>query len=182
MFLGVYWRRRRETAETAARRIARWLETLGASSDRLASWYPTTSTKRHARKRALADAAAIAKHFRVNRTDFGNQPIPELGYSLSLWNGKDAGLSIHIACDTPRVPNAVALSVEPVEPADSSALSDAAWRRLLKRAIAIFEADDGVVISDELERRIGDDGLWRLAWLSYRRRRGTGIKEYPTRR
>jgi hypothetical protein len=183
MFLGVYWKRRRETRQQAARRVARWLETLGLSSDKLGSWYPTTWTKRRTPKRALAtDAEAIAKQFRVNRTDFGDQPIPELGYSLSLWNGRNTGLSIHIACDVPRVPNAVALSVDPVKPGHSSLLSDAAWRKLLRRAITIFDADEGVVISDKLERRIGDVGLWRVAWLSYRRRRGTGIKDYPTRR
>ena len=183
MFLGVYWKRRRETRQEAAQRVARWLEALGASSDDLASWFLTVSTKRAAGKRPLAlDAEGIAKRLHVNRTDFGNQPIPELGYSLSIWNGRDAGLYVHIACDTPHVSNVATLDVDPVMPGGSKLLSDAAWRKLLQRTITIFEADDGVVISDKMEQRVGDEGLWRLAWLSYRRRRGTGIREYPTRR
>jgi hypothetical protein len=183
MFLGVYWKRRQETRERAARRVARWLEALGASSDELASWYLTTWSKKPVRKRALViDADAIAKHLDVNRTDFGNEPIPDLGYSLSIWNGSDAGLLIHIGCYAPRLGNSVALSIDPAGPDGSSAPSDAAWRKLLRRALAIFDADDGVVITDRMEPRIADEGLWRLAWLSYRRRRGAGIKEYPTRR
>jgi hypothetical protein len=181
MFLGVYWKRRRETRRQAARRVARWLQALQASSDQLASWFLTVSTK-HARKRRLViDAEEIARQLRINQTDFGNEPIPELGYSLSIWNAR-AGLTIHVGADTPRVGNAVTLDVDPAKPGRSSALTDAAWRKLLQRAIAIFGADDGVVISDKMEQRIGDEGLWRLAWLSYRRQRGGGIRKYPRRR
>jgi hypothetical protein len=82
----------------------------------------------------------------VNRQDTDGSPIAELGWSLSLWNGDQGGISastrLHCGCTSKRVGNSatVAVSADGPEPISNVAAID-----LLKALVELWDADKGVV-------------------------------------
>jgi hypothetical protein len=72
--------------------ISHVFEALAGVDPLLASW----RNKDRSHKKALANepidptADGLAPLLRVQRTDFGREPIPQLGYSFGAWNGASA--------------------------------------------------------------------------------------------
>jgi hypothetical protein len=177
MYLGSYWARRPESREQAALRLTSFIAELYKASEHFASWFPKGRTRKDALRRVMRiEASEIAMELTVNRKDVGNSPIPELGYSLSIWNGQNADLGVTIGSDSAYVGNSVVLSLEP---GASNILSDEAWHRLVERSIAIFDPDDAVIVSDNMQTRFAI-GRWDAAWLTYQR--AAGIEVHPERR
>jgi hypothetical protein len=177
MFLGTYWAKRPESRDQAALRLTSFIVELCKSSDYFTSWFPKGWTKKEAQRRLLKiEVSEIAMELTVNHKDVGNVPIPELGYSLSIWNGRNADLGSTIGSDSAYVGNSVVLSLDS---GTSNILSHDAWRRILERSIAMFDPDDAVIVSDSMQTQLATDRM-SAAWLTYRR--AAGIEEHPERR
>jgi hypothetical protein len=166
MFAGAYWSQRAETREQAAQRLVSFLGMLSRSSEELAAWYLKGRTKAAALGQPLAsDIEAIAAALKTNRKDVGRDVIPELGYSLGVWNGHHASLSVTIGAHSPYVSNSVVLSEEP----SNSSLPDEVWRGVLRGLIAAFEPDHATVTSSERLAKAGSARPWEVGWITYER-------------
>jgi hypothetical protein len=101
--LGAYWKVRRETTESCAHRLSRFLGVLGAHDPVLASWFKLARSRKAAVQpidRTTAGLEAILLRG-ASRRDSDRQPIPELGYRFSAWNNAAAPAdeaSLSIAC------------------------------------------------------------------------------------
>jgi len=177
MFAGAYWSQRPETREQAAQRIAAFLKMLAECSCELSSWYLKGRTRAGALKQALRlDGEAIAEKLRVNRKDVSREVMPELGFSLGVWNGSDVSLAMTIGATSMYVPNSVVLSAE----SGSGILGDDVWRQVLHGLIRAFDPEHAVVASTEQLARSGSGRPWEVGWLTYER--GGTCVEHPTRR
>jgi len=172
MLLGSYWARRPESRDQAGLRLASFIAELSKSSEQFTSWFSTGWTRKDALRRVLKiEATEIATELTVNRQDFDNAPIPEQGYSLAIWNGRNANLGTTIGSDSAYVTNSVVLSLDTEV---SNILDDDAWRLILERSIVIFDPDDAIIVSDNMQTQLSK-GRSNVAWLIYRRALGMEV-------
>ena len=172
MLVGAYWSVREESREAAAARIADFLAALSAYHEDFAAWYGKGKSKSAtAQSRLALDAPSIAKKLKVNYTDVGRQPIPDLGFSLWVWNDKGAWLSIDIGCWCERVTNSVVLDVS-----KDDGRSPDWYRPILEEMIRVFDPDHAIISSDEIRERLGEKRIWELGWFTYER--GAGIQHH----
>lgn len=165
MFIGAYWSQRRESKESAAERIAAFLEALAGRGDAFASWYSKGRSRAAALKSPICrDAASIARKLKSNLRDFGRQPIPELGYSLNAWNGANASFSATIGGWSKFVGNSVVLSLSAEE-----RLSAKTCRTIMEDAVRVFDPDDAVVNSDKRIAKAGVSHPWEGGMFTYHR-------------
>lgn len=100
MFVAGYWGPRRESAEECADRIARVLREAAKIHPHFSHWYEKGATARVDEGSAVSSAPeVILKHLSPAETDYTSEPMPEVGYSLALWNGRDDDpVSLSINC------------------------------------------------------------------------------------
>jgi hypothetical protein len=148
--LGLYWPARRQRLEDCGQlsyETLHALQTIGYSH-----YYFLGRSRRDALKRQLEITetnvlAALAKG--VNRTDFPpRRPIPELGWSLSLWSGDsdDESYSISVTCGvySKYVGNCVVLTLPPVGRFSISASRDLAMQAY-KELLRIWDPKKAVL-------------------------------------
>ncbi len=178
MFVGSYWSQRKETREQAAERIARFFEAISGRADgSLTNWFLRARKKTTARIPAGRSAVDIAAHLRVNRQDTNGDVIPELGFSLGVWNGAEAGFSATIGAYAPRVNNVAVLSLDEVP----QGMGQAEWGELLRVAIAAFDPDNAVVTSNAHLSRTGAARPWEAGWLTYQRGDRVQVHDFAQR-
>lgn len=85
----VYWGARRETVDDCSHPVASYYQGLGRVSSYLRDWRPTGKSKPIV---DIGNEATVRELLSTgqNRRDIGGDPIPELGYSITLWNGERA--------------------------------------------------------------------------------------------
>lgn len=116
-----YWRARKETLEDCVARVSVFLKQLATAGEEFTGWRERGRSKKDALNRKVIgaeqsdDLKALLEKGR-NRYDIPPRGIiEELGYSLSLWNGRSSeseSLSLRIHCGdySNAVLNAVTLS------------------------------------------------------------------------
>jgi hypothetical protein len=164
LFVGVYWSERPESREVVAVRIANFLAVIARYGDVLAKWFLKARSKRAAFAPIEIEPGSIAAALKVNRRDVGGEVVPELGFSLGLWNGRTASLSLTAGAFSPYVRNSVVLAFEDGEWANRDLL-----RKVLSAAIEAFDPDHGVVTSSEKLARVQVEHAWQAGWLTYAR-------------
>ena len=174
MFVGAYWSQRKETREQVAVRIARFLEAIASKNKSLSTWLLKGRTKAQGRTELPLDPVSIGRALAVNRRDLGGEPIPEVGFNLSIWNGADVSLAATIGSFDSYVRNSVVLSFGD----DKDRLAEADWRSLLGAAITAFDPEHGVVTSSQHLARASAKNAWDAGWFTYER--GEGIREHAT--
>ena len=103
MFLGAYWPERKESREQVAQRLERFLSSIAANSGHLSEWFMKGRSSRAARTPLKLEAASLGAMLKVNRRDVGGDVIPELGFSLGVWNGASASLDATLGISSPHV-------------------------------------------------------------------------------
>lgn len=173
MFVGVSWSEREESREAAAARIADFMAFLGTYGGDFATWYGLGRSRAAAlRNRLDLDARSIAKKLKVSRTDYSRELLPDLGFMYSAWNGNNASFGVTIGCWCKGMSNVVHLEVR-----DDDGGPSAEWYRpILEEMIRVFDPDEGVISSDELQKRAGVSGPWDAGWFTYER--GSGIQQH----
>ena len=153
-YIGAYWGPRAESAEQCGRRLAEQLASLGSLDPSLSQWYRTGRSRAaalgmpvEASQEQLASLLSVG----VQRQDDPARTVmPELGYSLTVWNGQHDGVQVSVRCGataaiTGVASNSVVVQLPP-------GLGDAA--RLYERrvSLAMFRA---VVVA------------WEPAWCTF---------------
>jgi hypothetical protein len=102
LYIGAYWKARKETSGGCADRLARFLTALSACGPVFSAWYKRGKTHRQAKpgeihfedKDCLLDLLEQGR----NRTDVGKQVIEDLGFHIGMWNRRESqnevGLSV----------------------------------------------------------------------------------------
>ena len=164
LLVGAYWSVRQETRDAVAARVARFLTVIAGLDAVLSRWFLKARSRKKAGTPIEPRAEAIAAMLRVNRRDFGGEAMPELGFSLGLWNGRSASMSVIAGAISVGVPNSIVLTFEESEPLDRDLL-----RKVLSAAIESFDPDHGVVTSSETLAGAKAEDPWQRGWLTYAR-------------
>src|ERR1700732_273672 len=92
--LKAYWRPRQESTRDCAVRLASMLEGLTRAHPAFAQWNKKANTRVAANRLAWAmppEIAELTQVFESGRQykDVPREPWPEMGYSVSAWNGRE---------------------------------------------------------------------------------------------
>lgn len=172
-----YWGPRPESQRACAERMQAFLAAI-ASVPGLDGWFHLGRSRATATKPLVVDIDAIQRTLRPNHRDTDRAPIPELGFRMGVWNGRDdrsASLSIHCAATVEVVKNAVVLNLPTLElPLDDSAIES--LRTVMEALIGAWDPDNAVVTTRAEIARAGGGPPWAAGgWLTYRR--GGKIRE-----
>lgn len=147
--VGVYWAARSDELHTCVELTCAHFGSLVDADHGLRRWFrkamrkPKTPTEVDVRS---ADEVSSLLAKGVNRRDTDNAVIPELGWSLSLWNGDlhgtSASTSVHCGCTFSRVGNRALVEVSRDT---GKGLDDITAITLLRALIDVWDADTGVV-------------------------------------
>ena len=147
----------------------------------LMSWYQKGYSKAGALKRQVnVGAEDINSLLATNNRDVDGSVIPELGFSIGLWNGNDQfSASFRSTCGAYNsfVNNSAVLEL----PHEGEPLvSHKQIRGLFIDLIAAFDPDSAVVTSDEYIDHVGGGKPWEAGgWFVYKRIFGLdGIVEH----
>jgi hypothetical protein len=179
--VAVYWGARRETLDACAQRTLRHFEALAGVSEHLGRWHKLGRRKPSTDRPVDVTSGEVVTDLLaagVNRTDIGREVIPELGWSMSLWNGDAGGwsASVRIHCGLySRVRGLSNAAYVSVNDDAGSAFSTADAEALLARWVQIWTPDRGVVErSDGAEPAVelavyaASRSLEPLGWLKRR--------------
>src|SRR5258705_10766380 len=102
--IGLYWSARKAPLDQCSEHCFRALSCLREHG--FSSFYRLGRTRKEALQRPFELSLGAVRQLLergVNRTDVGREPIPELGYSLSLWSGgsDDDSYSVSVHCGRP---------------------------------------------------------------------------------
>jgi hypothetical protein len=173
MFVGAYWQQRKESREEVAGRVTRFLSDLGARNALFSKWFSKGRSKAAAGTPIVMDASGLAGNLKVNRRDVGGDVMPELGFTLGIWNGDGVSMQATAGAYNPYVRNSVVLSFDTVE----DRLTKADWKVVLEAVIGAFDPEHAVVTSADYMTRHQPSNPWDAGWFTYSR--GVGVREHP---
>jgi hypothetical protein len=165
MFVGAYWSQRKESKESAAHRVAAFLKAIADCGDELMTWYSKGKSRSAALRTPIElEAESIASKLNPNRRDADRQPILDLGFRFSAWNGANASFSATIGSWNQHVRNAVVLDLGHDDQQTASF-----YRALIEEMVRAFEPDHAVVTSDDHIARAGGTMPWEAGVFTYTR-------------
>jgi hypothetical protein len=171
--VGAYWSARKETRGECAARIVTFLHSI-AFDPMLSRWCHLMRTSKSVKKSFEASVECVEKHLRQNHTDIPRRPIPQLGFSLGVWNcdfESSVGFSVTCGCYSTVVGNAAVLTLpRQVPPGDAAAM--ARFRTLVEKAAVAFDPEVAVATSSELNARGARSVRENPSWIRYERGRG----------
>jgi len=169
-FIAAYWKDRPETRSGCAARYANLIVSLRKYPD-LECWFFKLKSAKQAPEPVPVEAKELERYLRTNNRDTDGASIPELGFTLSIWNGKDDGsaASLSIKCggyDSPSS-NWVLLDMpgrrEPVH----ANLEE--YRSLLRDVIDHFDPDEAVLTSEERMGKYSKEAWPYNGYLNYKK-------------
>jgi hypothetical protein len=164
VFVGAYWSARKETREEAARRVAEFLQAISAYKS-FSAWFIKAKTKAEAGVPVELTKESLASYFRTNNREDNGEPIPQLGFSLGIWNGAHASLRFTLGAFSSHISNAIVLSFGP----EAGEIERTTLEGALNAAIRAFDPDNAVVTSHERMDRTGAKKPWEAGILTYER-------------
>jgi hypothetical protein len=169
LFLGAYWKARRESIDECADRLMRFLVALSSCDEVLTNWFE----KGRSRKQALQKQVDIQNRDQLlklldrgrNKRDIGGTVIDELGFSVDLWNGKDSAMGILCGAYASYVSNSVTFHL----PEDLGDLRQP--ERMTSVLVAVVEAWEpdwaGVMSRDAMNARGFNARVPFVDWMLY---------------
>lgn len=178
-YAGAYWSARKETAEACAQRAYTFLSQLARIDQVFSTWFLKRRSRTEARKSNLViEPGVIQELFQRsrNRKDLDGSIIPELGFSLGLWNGDklggSCGLSVQCGATSEYVGNACVLDL----PTDGEPAQRLLNTRILERLVALlvdaWDPDRAIVTSSKLDVEAG--------WLTYLKTPRRDLRHMPS--
>jgi hypothetical protein len=176
-----YWRPRAESARACASRFACMLAGLAAAHPALVRWNKKAWSRTAANKPAwmmppdVDELTNVFERGRIHK-DVPHEPWPEMGYSVSAWNGRERpyGASLTVRPGgyivSRRLPNTVDLVLNPAAPGNVDLVCSAVLKSALLSVATAWEPDYAVVVGwDYWQRSFGDRGypLFRSGWMTY---------------
>jgi hypothetical protein len=144
LFLGAYWKVRKESRMECATRLSNYLRAIGSVESLFQKWFQKASRRPDATNAADLSIEGLHALLKTNDRDVGGEPIVELGFNLSLWNGANASFSAVVGAFSPYIENSIVLSFRGDGPFEGET-----WRRLIEKAVEAFDPDSAVVTSDD---------------------------------
>jgi len=185
-YTGTYWGPRQEDAERCAQRLAHLARLLAPVDPLFAQWFKSAKTLKESLKRPLdSDLAGLRKYIqRVMMKDDRRQPMPELGFSVWLWNGGSAGddVWLSIACGgyVERLSNSCVMRAPHKGPVSERVLTGAFQTEVLRAFATAWDPDWGVSMShdhrDIIEKKCPDV---LVGWVTYLSRRLGRVPPLP---
>lgn len=179
--LHVCWSPRPEGTQSCALRLARMLEGLVKVHWAFAHWNKQAYSRAAANQSAWAmppDVEELTRVFEKGRQykDAPRELWPEMGYSVSAWNGRDRpyGVSLSLSpgaftLNRP-LPNTVDLSFNQAGPGNADLISVAALKPAMLALVAAWEPDCGNLVCWDYWRRLFGDRrypMFRSGWMTY---------------
>jgi Immunity protein 52 len=172
-YIGAYWSARRESASACARRLETCLSELALVHPSLKGWRPTGPEKQAAiaaRVVHSADDFQLLLAAGAHRRDTDGTEMPELGFTLGLWNGEpnqSAGITVSCGAWHEQITNAFVLKLPRADQAkELYELSKA--RAALDVVVAAWEPDWASMTSNRLRAaREWAPGKPVVGWLTY---------------
>lgn len=156
-----------------ARRLIRFLLAAGSVDTSFSRWYQTANRRKDAFRPVDRSPIGLQPLLSTNNRDIDDEPILELGFGFSTWNGKTASFSGTLGGFSRTLSNVVLLRVSE-HGGIGIPLDGAAWRLLVEQAVEAFEPDSVIVTNhDFLDRQGGGTPEQLGGWLVYRR--GSGV-------
>jgi Immunity protein 52 len=176
-----YWQPRPESTRDCAVRLVRMLGDLAKVHPAFARWNRKAKTRAAANRPAWAmppNIDELTAMFEKGRQykDAPRQPWPEMGFSVSAWNGRDDshGASLTVRPGTyanfASFPNTVDLALKPAGLDNSDLSNTAVLKSALLSVVSAWEPDYGVVICWDYWQRLFGDRHWplfRSGWMTY---------------
>jgi hypothetical protein len=172
-FIGAYWTARKEDRHECAGRIFSFIRGLSVEP-LFEHWCLTGWNRRSSKKTLEVTIGGIERQLKAHYKDIPKEPIPDLGFNLSIWNGKEetpVGLMVTCGACTKAVDNAVVLNL-PRQPPPSDAATVEWFHALVKKAVDAFDPEVAVATSIELNARGSGTVRENEAWIKYRRGQG----------
>jgi hypothetical protein len=155
-------------------RVSKYLRAIGSKDPSLEAWLLKAQSRKEEGTRADITPGGIASVLRTNNRDTDGEVIRELGFSVSLWNGKDASFSATVGSYSPHIKNSVVLSFHQDGPSERLI-----WRYLFEKAIEAFDPESAVVTShDYIVRHGGGSPSDAGGWLTYKRNYGVAEAQF----
>jgi hypothetical protein len=148
-----------------ATRLSDYLRAISLIETSFQEWHQKAPRRRDAATTVDVSIEGIHALLKTNNRDVGGDPIVELGFNLSLWNGSNVSFSATVGAFSPYIENSVVLSFRGNRRFDSET-----WRRLIERAVEAFEPDSAVVTNHDYVAAHGDAaGDKAGGWFTYTR-------------
>jgi hypothetical protein len=185
-YSGVYWGARREDAGACARRTLALVQALALVDPLLARWFKNGKSTKESLKHPLeSELVGLQKYIqrRVPRDD-GRAPIPELGFSVWLWNGGSGGADVwlNFGCGGygEHTANRCVLRAPDRGPTSERVLTTAFQVEALRGMASAWDPDWGVAMSDAhrdiIEKKCPDV---LVGWVTYLSRRLGRVPPLP---
>lgn len=176
-YIGVYWGNREEDVRTCAVRASAMFHHLAGCDPIFQRWFTLGRSQKEALKHEVQTDPVTLQGLLVkgrNRTDFGHQVIPELGYSFYAWNGcKDDVDAVNInftcGCYAQRIVNHCLIRLPSGENSKARIIQIPVLVDVLKGMVTNWEADWGVVTSSQHTQKASrkDHTAPFVGWVTY---------------
>jgi len=157
IYLAAYWKARPESRDECAEKISDFLRAAASTDDSLKEWFLKGAQRSEARKSAKLFKVGIGPLLRTNNRETTGEPMLDLGFNLSLWNGRNGSFSITIGSTNRWIENCALLKFH-----GECVMPKSKWILLMNAAVHSFQPDSAVVTSDAESWPLKD-----VAWLKY---------------
>lgn len=176
--LKAYWGPRQVSVEECARHLLDYLTCLGQWDESCSTWFEkANSLERALQRKVVLDLASLQDLLLHGRqyTDFGRRPMEELGYSISMWNGRDTeegdyggiGIRVHCGCYSRLVPNVCEVTL-PYQGPVAARILQVPQLQALMRCVVLAWNPVWAVVASSLDREVLKPGLPpKRGWLLY---------------
>ncbi|MFL5344014.1 MAG: immunity 52 family protein [Hyalangium sp.] len=185
-YIGAYWGARKEDAQACARRIATLVQLLQPVDLLFASWFKGAKSLKQSLTRPLElEFSSLQEYVQRNlMRDDRRQPMEDLGFSISLWNGQQGGnhAFLRIACGGywEQVSNSCVLIAPDEGPGAERVLTTDFQVQALRALATAWDPDWEVAMShahrDIIEKKCPDV---LVGWITYLSRRLGRVPPLP---
>jgi hypothetical protein len=176
-YIGVYWGIREEDVRTCAAKASAMFHHLAGCDPIFQRWFTLGRSRKEALKHEIQTDPETLQGLLLkgrNRTDFGHQVIPELGYSFYAWNGgkddEDAvACNFTCGCYAPQIVNNCLIRLPSGENSRARVMQIPVLVDVLKGIVTNWEVDWGVVTSSQYTQRASrkDHTAPFVGWITY---------------
>ena len=155
--LWAWWESRREEAEVCAARFARMVDGLASIDGVFGQWRRRAATRAAANEsfcKTPADVQELTRIFNDNRYhyDAPRKVWPELGFSISCWNGLDPPYSLamrmHVGSydDSPKMPNTATISISELRQSSGVPWTATELRPVMRTVIDAWDVREAAIV------------------------------------
>jgi Immunity protein 52 len=176
-----YWQSRPASTRDCAVRFGRMLAGLADAHPAFARWNRQAKTRAAAGLPAWSmppDIDELTTMFEKGKQhkDVPREPWPEMGYSVSAWNGRERPYGASLAvrpgayANYTSFPNTIDLTLNPSGDGNADLVNSAVLKPVLLSVVSAWEPDYGVVICWDYWQRLFGERHWplfRSGWMTY---------------